>query len=146
MSSDDFQAQALLANSRTVVRAKYLDTELPKYAGNPNIEALPLTNTRQQALDGMQRLPEYNEEMRLLPAHLRTHMAMDVLHFFQPLSIHLKLEGMVSRMIRDGYLPRNPLNPAHSNDLKIRLKHFRNFSTFGEQFAPSGCGFTMCGM
>lgn len=146
MSSDDFQTQALLANSRTVVRAKYLDPELPKYAGNPNIEALPLTNTRQQALDEMQRLPEYSEEMRLLPAHLRTPAAMDVLHFFQPLSIHLKLEGMVSRMIRDGYLPRNPLNLAHSNDLKVRLKYFRNFSTFGEQFAPSGCGFTMCGM
>lgn len=146
MSNDDFQTQALLANSRTVVRAKCLEPELPKYAGNPNIEALPLTNTRKQALDGMQRLPEYSEEMRLLPAHLRTHMAMDVLHFFQPLSTHLKLEGMVSRMIRDGYLPRNPFDPAHSNDLKIRLKHFKNFSSFGEQFAPSGCGFTMCGM
>lgn len=58
----------------------------------------------------------------------------------------MKLEGMISRMIRDGYLPRNPLDPAHSNDLKMRLKHFKNFSTFGEQFAPSGCGFTMCGM
>lgn len=146
MSDDDFQTQALLANSRTVVRAKYSEPELPKYAANPNIEALPFTNTREQALDGMQRLPEYTEGVRLLPAHLRTHLAMDVLLFFQPLSTHLKLEGMISRMIRDGYLPRNPLDPAHSNDLKIRLKHFKNFSTFGEQFAPSGCGFAMCGM
>lgn len=146
MSNDDFQTQALLANSRTVVKAKYSNPELPKYSGNPSIEALPLTNTWKQALDGMQRLPEYREEMRFLPAHLRPHMAMDVLHFFQPFSTHLKLEGMISRMIRDGYLPRNPLDPAHSNDLKIRLKHFKRFSAYGEQFAPSGCGFTMCGM
>jgi hypothetical protein len=146
MSDDDFQTQALLANSRTVVKAKYLEPELPKFAGVPSIEALPLINTRDQALEGMQRLPSYNDEMRLLPAHLRTQLVMDVLHFFQPLSVHLKLEGMVSRMIRDGYLPRNPLDPAHSNDLKTRLKHFRNFNTFGEQFTPSGCGFTMCGM
>lgn len=146
MSGDDFQTQALLANSRTVVRARYLEPELPKFAGNPNIEALPAINTRKQALDEMERHPNYNDEMRFLPAHLRTQLVMDVLHFFQPFSVHLKLEGMVSRMIRDGYLPRNPLNPAHSSDLKIRLKHFKKFSTFGEQFTPSGCGFTMCGM
>jgi hypothetical protein len=146
MINDDFQTQALLANSRTVVRAKYLEPELPKFAGNPNTEALPVINTREQALDGMQRLPNYKDEVRLLPAHLRTHMVMDVLHFFQPLSVHLKLEGMVSRMIRDGYLARNPFDHAHSSDLKIRLKHFKKLSTFGEQFTPSGCGFTMCGM
>jgi len=146
MNSADFQNQAHLANSRTIVKAKYSEAEIPKFAGNPNIEALPLINTRQQALDGMQRRPNYNNEVRLLPAHLRTHLVMDVLHFFQPLSIHTKLEGMVSRMIRDGYLHRNPLNPSHSSDLQVRLKHFKKFSTFGEQFAPSGCGFTICGM
>lgn len=146
MSSEDIKTQAHLANSRTIVTATYSKPELPKFAGNPNIEALPLINTRRQALDGMERLPDYNDEVRLLPAHLRTHLVMDVLHFFQPLSIHTKLEGMVSRMIRDGYLHRNPLNPSHSSDLQVRLKHFKKFSTFGEQFAPSGCGFTICGM
>lgn len=146
MNDDSYQTQALLANSRTIVKAKYLAPELPKFAGNPNIEALQLTNTRNQALDNMQRLPKYSDEMRHLPAQLRLQQAMDVLHFFQPLSIHLKLEGMVSRMIRDGYLSRNPLDPAHSNDLKKRIKHFKNHTTFGEQFAPSGCGFTICGM
>lgn len=146
MNSEDFQTQAHLANSRTIVKANYSEPELPKFAGNPNIEVLPLINTRQQALDGMHRLPDYNDEVRLFPAHLRTHLVMNVIHFFQPLSIHLKLEGMVSRMIRDGYLHRNPLNPSNSSDLKVRLKHFKKFSTFGEQFAPSGCGFTICGM
>ena len=111
MSNDDVQNQALLANSRTVVRAKYLEPELPKFAGNPNIEALPVINTRKQALDSMGRRPNYKNEVRLLPSHLRTHLVMDVLHFFQPLPIHLKLEGMVSRMIRDGYLARSPLDP-----------------------------------
>ena len=146
MNNDSYQTQALLANSRTVVKAKYSAPEIPKFMGNPTIEALPLTNTRNQALDSMQRLPKYSDEMRHLPAQLRLQQAMDVLHFFQPLSTHLKLEGMVSRMIRDGYLSRNPLDPAHSNDMKERIKHFRNHSTFGEQFTPSGCGFIICGM
>lgn len=146
MDSEDFQTQAHLANSRAIVKAKYSVPELPNFAGNPNIEALPLINTRGQAMDGMQRAPVYNDEMRLLPAHLRTHLVMNVLHFFRPLSIHLKLEGMVSRMIRDGYLHRNPLASSHSRDLKTRLKYFENSSTFGEQFAPSGSGFTICGM
>jgi hypothetical protein len=146
MNSEDFQTQAHLANSRAIVKAKYSAPELPNFAGNPNIEALPLINTREQAMFGMQRVPVYNDEMRLQPAHLRTHLVMNVLHFFRPLSIHLKLEGMVSRMIRDGYLHRNPLAPSHSRDLKTRLKYFKNSSTFGEQFAPSGSGFTICGM
>jgi hypothetical protein len=146
MSDNKLPPQALLANSRTVVEATYLEPELPKFAGNPCIEALPKINAREQALDLMQRLPEYSDEMRLLPANLRTHMAMDVLHFFQPLSVHLKLEGMVSRMIRDGYLSRNPLDPAHSHDIKTRLNHFKQFKVYGEQFTPTGCGFTICGM
>lgn len=146
MSDDDFLSQGLLANSRTVVDATYRRPELPKFAGIPTIEALPLTNTREQALDGMQRLPEYSDKMRRLPAQLRTHAAMDVLHFFQPLPIHLKLEGMVSRMIRDGYLSRNPLNPAQSDDLKTRQEHYKQCGVYGDQFAPSGCGFTICGM
>lgn len=146
MSDDDFQTQTHLANSRTVVKATYSEPELPKFAGNPNIEALPLINTRQQALDGMQHLPDYDDRMRLLPSHLRTHLAMDVLHFFQPLSIHLKLEGMISRTIRDGYLHRNPLDTSHARDLKVRLRHFKESSTLVKQSAPSASGFTICGM
>jgi len=146
MNNDDYQIQALLANSRTVRRAKYSDPELPKFVGNPSIEALPLINNRDQALDGIERLPKYENEMRHLPAQLRTQMAMDILHFFQPLPVHLKLEGMVSRMIRDGYLCRNPLDPDHSHDLRVRLKHFKNARVFGDQFTPTGCGFIICGM
>lgn len=145
-NKNECQIQALLTNSRTVVQATYSPPELPKFAGNPCIEALPLINSRDQALDGMERLPEYETGMCRSPAQLRTQMAMDILHFFQPLPIHLKLEGMVSRMIRDGYLCRNPLDPAHSHDLKIRLKHFKDLRVFGEQFAPTGSGFIICGM
>lgn len=41
MSKDNSLTQALLANSRTIVRAKYKQPELPKFAVNPNLEALP---------------------------------------------------------------------------------------------------------
>jgi hypothetical protein len=94
----------------------------------------------------MLRLPAYNEEMRLEDDHLRPHMAMDVLHFFQPLSIHLKLEGMIARAIRDGYIGRNPLDPKNSNDLAQRMEYFKTHSYAGECSSTGASGFTVCGM
>ena len=139
-------AHGLLANPRTVVEAAYIEPELPKFAGNPCILTLPPINTRERAIELMLRLPNYNEEMRSAPAHLRPHMAMDVLHFFQPLPKHLKLEGMVSRAIRDGYLDRNPLDPANSNKLRQRLEYFKTHPYAGEHFSTNSSGFIVCGM
>lgn len=137
----------LLANPRTILEVnEYLDPELPKFAGNPCIGSLPPINTRTRAINSLLRLPDYNEEMRLADAHLRPHMAMDVLHFFQPLTTHLKLEGMLSRLIRDGYIDRNPLNKANSNDFKERLKYFKTHPYVGEHLAPNSSGFLVCGM
>ena len=36
------------------------------------------------------------------------HAVMDSLHFFEPLPVHLDLQQRISRMIRDGYVGRNP--------------------------------------
>ena len=51
----------LLANPRTVVEATYIEPELPKFAGNPCIQAVPPINTRERAIELMLRLPNYNE-------------------------------------------------------------------------------------
>lgn len=94
----------------------------------------------------MQRFTTYDSDPRKLPAHLRTHAVMDLLHFFQPLSIHLRLEGMVSRTIRDSYLARNPFDPTYRGNLRERLESFKSGKDLAIRFEPTASGFSIVGM
>lgn len=129
-----------------VIAAEYLQPELPKFKGNPLIEALPPINTRKLAMKLMQRAPEYSPEMRLAPDHLRSHMVMDLRHFHQPLPNHLKLEAMVSREIREGYLARNPTDPSFSATLEQRLRHFKTWRQSDFQRESNTAGFAIAGI
>jgi hypothetical protein len=73
-------------------------------------------------------------------------MVMDILHMFEPLPIHLKLEGMVSRVIRDGYISRNPMNPAYSGNLNRRLEYFENRRQLPDDLESTAAGFSIAGM
>jgi hypothetical protein len=146
MENNQDNTYSFLVDKGEVIEASYSPPELPKFGGNPLIEVLPLINTRKQAAKLMQRFPEYSDEMRRLPPHLRTHAAMDALHFFQPLPIHLRLEGMISRVIRDGYLSRNPMDPAYAGTLEERLECFKNKRNIVAHFAPTAAGFSILGM
>lgn len=137
---------SVLVDKGSVVEASYLPPELPKFAGNPLIEALPPVNTKIQAAKLMQRFPEHSDALRLLPSHLRTHAAMDLLHFFQPLPINLRLEGMISRVIRDGYLSRNPMDAAYAGTINERLLCFKENRPVAAHFAPTAAGFSILGM
>jgi hypothetical protein len=146
MANDNNKPKSIFVGKGMVVEAKYITPDLPKYKGNPLLEALPRINTRQQATEGIQMFPKHHQKMRSLPAQKRSHMVMDIQHFYQPLPIHLRLEGMVSRVIRDGYLSRNPIDPAYSGSLRERLEFFRNKKTLKSQFKPTASSFFIVGM
>lgn len=146
VTNHDDSSGSLFIGKGAVVQAEYISPELPKFSNNPCILALPIINTRKQAITVMQRFPYYSSDPRKLPPHLRTHMVMDLLHFFQPLPIHLRLEGMVSRMIRDGYLARNPVDPAYRGNIKERLACFKEGRSLDSKFEPTASGFSIVGM
>jgi len=129
-----------------VEQATYRKPELPKFIGNPAIEAIPPISNRQQVLDMLTRIPDRLENADELEPEVRTHAAMDVLHFFQPLPIHLRLEGMISRMVRDGYLARNPADPRFYGTLLERLTAFRAEGLPTLPPSLSAAGFAMLGM
>lgn len=129
-----------------MVEAQYLTPELPKFKGHPCVLSLPHILTRKRAIAGMQRVPPYDRNPRNFPAHLRTHFIMDLLHFFQPLPIHLRLESRISLMLRDGYLARNPVDLTYRGTLKERLECFKSGRTTGSQFEPTATSICILGI
>jgi hypothetical protein len=59
--------------------------------------------------------PIFQASERELPIHLRLHCVQHISRdFFQPLSRHLELQQSISRLLRDGYVGRNPLTPNYA--------------------------------
>ncbi|UED69442.1 ATP-binding protein [Brevibacillus sp. HD3.3A] len=99
----------------TFVEAEYLDPLLDDYRDNPLIESLPPIWDEKSVVQKMASRPLYKSSERELPVHLRMHCVQRISRdFFQPLSKHLELEQSLSRLIRDGYVGRNPLTPNYA--------------------------------
>jgi hypothetical protein len=64
--------------------AKYQLTGIPRYDGNPYIEALPPILSSNDAAKAMAHYPAYKESERLLPPELRDHLIHTALDVFIP--------------------------------------------------------------
>lgn len=96
-------------NKIDIVNAIYTEQKIREYKNNPLIEALPeiIDNPIKMAKQ-LTRYPQYNRDDLNLPAMYRIHMVKEIESFFKPLSIHYVIEQIVSRLIRHGYVNRNP--------------------------------------
>lgn len=93
------------------VDAVYTSQIVPSYKGNPCIEALtPEFATDREAAKALLQAPEdFSPEIRNWSTRDRIHCLGDLEDsFFQPLAHHLTLQAKISRMIRRGYVKRNP--------------------------------------
>ena len=131
-------------------RAEYIEPDTPIYKGNPFIEALPPVLDEDQAIKCLARYPDYDESERLLPNHVRLHMIQNALHFFAPLPVHLDLEQRVSRMIREGYRMRNPMEPGYWHETSEKLRSYEHLASSseirGNDARTLPHGFTMIGV
>lgn len=93
--------------------AMYQEQGLIDYKGNPLIEALPFILSREEAFDQLSFLPPYHENERNLSIQHRYHALLRLTQFFQPIGQTLELEQRFSRLIRYGYVKRNPLEKQH---------------------------------
>lgn len=133
--------------------ADYKEQILPEYKNNPLIEALPMIQTMDEFITSVSCYPAFSKSERNLDASLRLHCVDRILDYFQPLSSHIELEQKISRVIRHGYLYRNPLDPQYNSRInqlnkvlrssdKNKLLELENVIT-----APSSAsGFTMIGV
>ena len=98
-----------------MVEARYRDTGLAQYAGNPFIEALPPILERKHLRTALGSTIQMRPSDVYLDQHSRIHVISQVLdRFFQPLARHIELESKISIMLRQGYVGRNLANGNHA--------------------------------
>lgn len=92
------------------VEAQYSEQKVTQYQGNPLIEALPEIIERPEEMAKLLSCyPSYDKKDLDLPAVYRAHLVENIKDFFKPLTVHFGVEQIISRMIRTGYVHRNPL-------------------------------------
>jgi hypothetical protein len=89
----------------------YIEQAIPEYRNNPLIEALPPILSEKQAAARMLLRPAFDEAERMLPAEQRWHLLARLKHVVVPRRpIFYEVERTISRLIRAGYVVRNPLD------------------------------------
>src|SRR5687768_11641095 len=103
------------------VQAEYKEQVIPMYANNPLIEALPPIQLTDDFIRSVAMKPPYYPDKRILLPEHRLHLISAALECFTPLSFHVEWEQKISRMIRTGYVNRNPASRAFVQDLDFRV-------------------------
>jgi hypothetical protein len=96
-------------SERTGVPATYRDQPIEEYRDNPLIAALPDIYSERDAAVAMLVRPKFDAAERQLPAEQRWHLLARLKHVVVPRPKYYEIERTVSRLIRAGYVLRNPL-------------------------------------
>jgi hypothetical protein len=136
----------LLVGKGQIIEADYLPVDVPTYRGNPLIEALPPIWTEDEVEERLKYYPPYEDSDRLASAHIRLHLLQSTLQFFEPLPVHLELEQRFSRMIRTGYLARNPRDPQFVSNLHQQADLLADPGLVPSSPRSTASGFTILGM
>ncbi|WP_163528058.1 ATP-binding protein [Halobacillus ihumii] len=124
--------------------AVYHSQELVDFKGNPLIEALPPIMSEEEAFEKLGCYPDYDEKERELSPHLRYHALIRLTRFFQPVTQHLDLEQRFSRLLRYGYVGRNPFTPEYTKSLNTAHQSMTGeFST--QDVRSTASSFTLMG-
>ncbi|MCX7745574.1 MAG: ATP-binding protein [Clostridia bacterium] len=135
-------------NTGITVKAEYSEQVLKEYQGNLLIEALPPIWSFEQVEELLHSYPEHEEYERKIDAHYRYHCVQRLFSYFQPWSTHFDIEQRISRVIRQGYLSRNPLAPNYASDMQsiYRMIKEGNYQFKNVELStPSASGFTIIG-
>jgi hypothetical protein len=124
--------------------AEYIKQELVDFQDNPLIEALPPILSLEEAFEALSYHPEFDEKERNLSPHLRYHAISRLHRFFQPVMQHLDLEQRFSRLLRHGYVGRNPLSADYTKQLNA-AHHVMNGQSVPRDIRSTASSFTLMG-
>ncbi len=127
---------------------RYAVSENDTWRDNPLIEALPGILTDDEFARAVRFFPPQSPELRGYPKHLRLMYIQRALQFFTPMENHLLLQQRVARVIRDGYVARNPVKDLGWNRLHRQLDELAEKLKYGvaPHEPPSALGFSLIGI
>ncbi|HEY8890312.1 MAG TPA: ATP-binding protein [Clostridium sp.] len=131
------------------VEAIYNEQIIDEYSGNPFIEALPLINSKPDVINMIACYPKFDGKEREYEAHIRLHLVQRIFQYFQPLPVHLDLEAKISRIIRGGYISRNPITPEYVRSFNNGYRDIQsgnlNYNS-SDNFVTTSSGFSLIGV
>ncbi|MBD7911970.1 ATP-binding protein [Clostridium sp. Sa3CVN1] len=101
-----------------IAHPEYKEQKISGYKNNPCIEALPEIFDDEFLIRKIAFYPEISESEKMNNGNVRYHLIKQIKNYYQPLSIHLKIEHTLSCVIRRSYIARNP----SSNEYLMRLR------------------------
>jgi len=106
--------------------AVYKEQKISDYVGNPLIEALPsILESEDEVIDAFYNFPFISDVEKRLSPRLKSHLLWRVKSFLQPLPAHIRLESIVSTLIRNSYKSRNPLDAQYKRKMQV-LNQIKN--------------------
>ncbi|WP_321795279.1 ATP-binding protein [Caballeronia sp. J97] len=100
-------------NNKVVVEAQYSPQRIPRYRGNPLIEALPPSVDDDTLIDRLMVVPDFDEQQREWETHERLQMVAGLSSFLRPMERHVQLARAFDTLIRSGYVGRRPSSAEH---------------------------------
>lgn len=104
--------------------AFYREQQVPEFAGNPLIEALPPLWTLDEVTKLLSYSPPYSDEQRHLPDEVRLHLLENMRELFITQTPHLEIHLSMSNMMRRGYVQRNPMLRGSAQAQQGRIARF----------------------
>lgn len=100
------------------VDAQYIESQIPHFAGNQLIEALPLTPDPTELLIGLSLAPVFSPEQREMNTSERLQMLKSLSSFMYPLERHVALATELDSLLRNGYVSRRPTSPERARKMQ----------------------------
>lgn len=108
-------------------QARYHTADLPEHRGNPLIEALPPLLSEEDVMFALSNYPEIDPDARKLAGSVREQYVDRIDAFRCPQRAFYECYKAVVRLIRTGYVSRNPLDP-HT----VRFLHYSQEANLGK--------------
>lgn len=94
----------------------YITSKNELYKGNPLIEALPPVLEDIDVIERLCYYPIYSQSDRRMDVEDKVMRIKQLYYFYQAFDIHIKLYKDIDFMIREAYVPRNPMKHKDFNE------------------------------
>ena len=116
----------ILENGTIAQIADYKEQFIEEFTDNPFIEALPNLISKEEIVKQLAFKANIKKQEVDLPNELKVTLLSRIYKIFQPLPIHLEVWNIIHSLIRQGYIQRNPFNPAYKKYINSIGKNIVN--------------------